>query len=107
MLSVPASHNQPLRESVMASEPDRTAESVGAYQARSALVKNFEILSPDKDAVLWNFNTVLLYMLSTVERIKYDISNLQKTLRAGLKETSEQQTDEGSRNLYRSPNSPK
>jgi len=60
-------------------------EDIGLYQARSALIKNIELLADDKDLVMWNLNVVLLYMLGTMEHIKHDIDRLQIKLQSLLK----------------------
>src|SRR5258708_960692 len=72
-------------------------KNIGVYQARSALVKNAEILSADKDPVLWNFKMVLMYMLHTVERMKYDVALLHKRLQPLLKQRPNHQDVPGPR----------
>ena len=59
---------------------------VGVYQARTALVKNIEMLAGENNPVLLNLNVVLLHMLSTLEHMKHDVARLHKRLAPLLKQ---------------------
>lgn len=66
---------------------------ISRFQAQEALLKNVELLDPQKFPAMWNMNVALLYVVDTLDRVRDDVALLHNKIQPILKQISDEEAD--------------